>query len=281
MSGVSELRVDRLSPAAEAFDAAATEFDRRFGEWRSVAAQRRAVRDALAAAFPEGASVLEIGGGTGEDARWLSERNRHVFLTDASAAMVETAARKLRPYPTARSAVVAAEDLETWARAREERGEPPFDGAFSNFAALNCVADLRPVARGLARLVRPGGTVLLVLFGTCSPGEVLVQCARGNLRAAVRRMSRGPVSARLGGRAFEVRYHRPSAIAAVMTPLFEATARRGIGVFVPPSAAEPWISRHPSLLRACESLDRVVSAPLAPFGDHVLYRFSRTHVEAR
>jgi ubiquinone/menaquinone biosynthesis C-methylase UbiE len=267
-----EVPISSLSPAAQAFDGAAAGFDRRFGEWQSVAVQRRAVRDALAAAFPEGSRLLEVGGGTGEDARWLCERNRRVFLTDASPAMVETAAHKLRDCPSAQTAVVAAEDLESWSH----DGEAPFDGAYSNFAALNCVPDLRPVARGLARLVRPGGAAMLVVFGVCSPGEMLVQCVRGDLRAALRRTSRGNVPARLGGRAFEVRYHRARAITAAMTPMFTLTARQGIGVFVPPSAAEPWISQHPVLLRRCEAVDRLVSRPLAMLGDHVLYHFTRT-----
>jgi hypothetical protein len=49
----------------------------------------------------------------------------------------------------------------------------------------------------------------------------------------------------------------------------------GVGVFVPPSAAEPWISRHPRLLSVLERLDSRLSAPLAALGDHVLYRFVR------
>jgi SAM-dependent methyltransferase len=272
---MKETAVPTLSPAALAFDGAAAGFDRRFGDWRSVAAQRRAVRDALAAAFPEGSRVLEVGGGTGEDARWLSERNRRVFLTDASPAMVEASAQKLRDYPSARTAVVAAEDLEGWS----PDGEARFDGAFSNFAALNCVPDLRPVARGLARLVRPGGAAMLVVFGVCCPGEMLVQCVRGDVRAALRRTSRGNVPARLGGRPFDVRYHRAREIIAAMTPMFALTARQGIGVFVPPSAAEPWISQHPALLRRCEALDRMVSRPLAMLGDHVLYHFTRTDAQ--
>ncbi|HET9800005.1 MAG TPA: methyltransferase domain-containing protein, partial [Gemmatimonadaceae bacterium] len=77
-----------LSPAVEAFDAVAARFDARFGEWRSVAAQRRSVRAALAKAFPRGAHVLEIGGGTGLDARWLAARGREVQLTDPAPSMV-------------------------------------------------------------------------------------------------------------------------------------------------------------------------------------------------
>jgi hypothetical protein len=57
-----------------------------------------------------------------------------------------------------------------------------------------------------------------------------------------------------------------------------AAVRRSVGidVFVPPSAAEPWISEHPVLVRALETMDRVARGPLAPFGDHVLYWFERT-----
>jgi SAM-dependent methyltransferase len=260
--------------AALAFDAVAEAFDRRFGEWQSVAAQRRAVRAALLSAFPAGARVLEVGGGTGDDARWLIERGRQVFLTDAAPAMVRVARAKLGANGS-RAAVVAAEALEGLADAREAEGEPPFDGAFSNFAALNCVADLASVARGLARAVRPGGPVLLVLFGPLPPGEIAVQLVRGNPATAWRRVARGPAAARLGGRDFVVYYHRPREVARAMSPWFEPAGRRGIGVCVPPSAAEPWISRHPRLLGALEAADRVVSRPLALLGDHVLYQFRR------
>ena len=52
-----------LRPAAFAFDAIAPVFDSRFGDWRSVAAQRRAVRAALLRAFPRRGHILELGGG--------------------------------------------------------------------------------------------------------------------------------------------------------------------------------------------------------------------------
>ena len=263
-----------LFPAARAFDTVADVFDERFGGWRSVAAQRRAVRASLLRAFPRGSSVLELGGGTGEDAAWLAARGRDVLMTDASPAMVRVAQTKLRGGPC--PLVLAAERLDDWAATRTTAALPSFDGAFSNFAGLNCVADLAPVARGLARLVRPGGRVLLILFGTMPPGELVVQLLRGDVRAAFRRRLHGDVEARLGGREFVVRYHRPAAVARVMAPWFRLVARRGIGVFVPPSAAEPWISRQPRLLDALEALDRVVSRPLALLGDHVLYELERT-----
>jgi ubiquinone/menaquinone biosynthesis C-methylase UbiE len=256
-----------LSPAAEAFDAVANAFDARFGGWESVAAQRRAVRAELLHAFRLGARVLEIGGGTGEDARFLAQQGRAVVLTDVSPSMVTVARQKLRAARGSQAMVAGAEDLSA------VTGQ--FDGAFSNFAALNCVSDLTPVARGLARLVRAGGPVLLVLFGTFPPGEVVVQLARGSARGAIRRLATGDVPARLGGREFVVRYHRAREIERAFRPWFRLVGRRGIGVCVPPSAAEPWISAHPRLLSALEAADRIVARPLAGLGDHVLYRFER------
>jgi hypothetical protein len=60
-------------------------------------------------------------------------------------------------------------------------------------------------------------------------------------------------------------------------PWFALEKRLGIGVTVPPSAAEPWISQQPRLLAAMEMLDRGLAGPLAMLGDHVLYQFRRTH----
>lgn len=273
---MSAVSIATLPPAARAFDAVAERFDERFGGWRSVAAQRRAVRAALAAAFPPGSWVLEVGGGTGEDALWLAHNARQVLMTDASPAMVRVAEMKFSATPGLHAEVVSAEALEEWAAGRAAAGEAAFDGVFSNFAGLNCVPELAPVARGLARLVRPGGAALLVVFGPFAPGEVMVETLRGRPRSAFRRLSRGDVPARLGGRDFVVRYHRPRQIERAMAPWFRPVARRGIGVFVPPSAAEPWISRHPALLRVLGALDRAASRPLALLGDHVLYHFERT-----
>ena len=281
MSGAHAATARALPPAADAFDRIAGQFDARFGEWRSVAAQRVAVRRNLLRAFSRGASVLEIGGGTGEDAAFLADHGRRVLLTDASSRMVQIAGSKIagRAGPS-RAQVCPAEEMEALAAARAAAGEPPFDGAFSNFAALNCVADLRPVARGLARMLRAGAPALLVLFGALPPGEVVTELARRNPRGAFRRLSRGEVAARLGGRAFTVRYHRRGEVRELFAPWFRLERRRGIGVFVPPSAAEPWISRHPRLLGALEALDRVAERPLAALGDHVLYHLVRTDAPA-
>jgi SAM-dependent methyltransferase len=264
-----------LRPAALAFDAIAPAFDSRFGAWHSVAAQRRAVRGALLRAFPAGGHILELGGGTGEDASFLAERGFDIFLTDPSPAMVAQAKAKLAPL-RAQAEVAAGEEMEDFALRHLVAGGARFDGAFSNFAPLNCVADLGPVARGLATLLKPGATAVLVLFGTFCPGEMVVEVLRGRPHLALRRRKRGEAPARLAKHEFHIVYHRRAELVRSFAPWFVLEKRLGIGVTVPPSAAEPWISQQPHLLAAMEMLDRGLARPLAMLGDHVLYQFRRT-----
>jgi hypothetical protein len=62
----------------------------------------------------------------------------------------------------------------------------------------------------------------------------------------------------------------------MLGPRFALESSEGVGIFVPPSAAEPWISGHPRLLGLLEAADRLAARPLAFLGDHILYRFVRT-----
>jgi SAM-dependent methyltransferase len=263
-----------LRPAAFAFEAIADTFDDRFGAWASVATQRRAVRVALLERFPARGQLLEVGGGTGEDAAFLAQRGFRVLLTDASPAMVDIARQKLSPLGSC-AEVVACEELELFAKERRSAGEPLLDGAFSNFAPLNCVQDIRRVAKGLASLLKPGAVAMLVLFGTCCPAELVVETLRGRPQNALRRFNRGAAPARLAKRDFEVFYHRGSDLRRAFRPWFDLEQKIGIGIAVPPSAAEPWISLHPRLLASMAAFDRMMARPLAPLGDHILYQFRR------
>ena len=279
-SGTVYLRVAADLPAAvRAFDAVADQFDDRFSRWHSVAAQRRAVRRYLLQTFPPGARLLELGAGTGEDALCLLERGRRVVLTDGSPRMVARAVAKIRRAGYEDQAEVqqlVLEGLSEFAARRRQTGGAPFDGMYSNFAAFNCLADPAALAAPLAKVLRPGAACVLVVFGPFCPGEVLVQLLRGDPGAAVRRLRRDTVPASIGGQEFAVWYRSRTAWARALTPYFRLLRIRGVGIVVPPSAAEPWISRFPRLVLALEALDRLLSAPLALLGDHILLHFERT-----
>jgi SAM-dependent methyltransferase len=261
-----------LPAAVRAFDAQASTFDERFGGWRSVQAQRRAVRTELLRCFPARSRLLELGGGTGGDAVYLATRGRTVTLTDGAPRMLAAAAKQIDAHGLTGRVTLHQVMLESLTASTPEllADGGAYDGAYSNFAALNCVTDLAPVARGLASLVRPGGRVALVVFGPLCPGEMVVEILRGRPGAACRRLTRGEVPARLGGEQFSVRYPSPRTIARAFAPAFRLQRTRGIGILVPPSAAEPEISRFPTLLGTLERMDRALSRPLAWLGDHVM-----------
>jgi SAM-dependent methyltransferase len=272
------LTASRLSPAVRAFNAVADVFDDRFGEWASVAAQRRAVRRELLEAFPEGSRLLELGGGTGEYALFLARHGRRILVTDGAPSMIERTRQKAIEASLGdrvEAEAVAIEDLQDFVSRRVAEGAPAFAGAYSNFASFNCVTDHSAAGRALARLLAPGSRALLVVFGPWAPGEILTLLLRGRPRAAFRRFSRGPVSARLGGQEFVVSYPHPAHFARAFAPWFRLRRVIGIGVFVPPSSAEPAISRWPRLLSALEVLDRVAARGLSHLGDHVLLDFER------
>ena len=240
-----------LRPAAIAFDAIAPVFDSRFGAWRSVAAQRSAVRAALLREFSAGRRVLELGGGTGEDAMFLAKFGFDMLLTDPSPAMVANAKAKLAPMG-ARAEIVAGEELEEFAASYLSAGGTMFDGAFSNFAPLNCIADLGPVARGLARLLKPGAPAMLVLFGTFCPGEIATEMLRGRPARLRSLVCAGKTSGDWGDGAAQC--SRTVDFAAAGTARGNGEARPSAF----PSIGKPWRS-CPLSISSNERLDNVMT----------------------
>jgi hypothetical protein len=155
----------------------------------------------------------------------------------------------------------------------------PFDGAFSNFAGLNCVQDLMRFARDLARLVKPRGQIVLCLFGRFCVWEILWYLAHGQSGKAFRRLRGGGCSASPGGKgtAVHVRYYSVRKLASIFGPEFRLKRWRGVGIAVPPSYVEPLAQRFPAALDYLVSFDRRLGAlPLVgAVADHVLLTLER------
>lgn len=257
------------APTASPFDEGAAGYDDGFTRTAIGTRIRAAVWRRLDAAFAEGSRVLEIGCGTGEDAVHLAARGVRVLATDPAAAMVREARSKAD-----RSLVgerVATRVLD--AARLDELGEESFDGAFSNFGALNCVPDLSPVVAGLARLVRPGGRVLLCVMGRYVPWEWAWFLARGRRGAAFRRLAKEGTE----WRGLRISYAPLGALKRTFEPAFRFAGARAVGALLPPSYAEAWAARHPRLLGALDALERRVEAlpPFPSLADHVLLELER------
>jgi ubiquinone/menaquinone biosynthesis C-methylase UbiE len=262
-----------LTAAGIAFDQVAGSYDEVFTHSAIGRAQRSQVWTRLLAAFPPGSRILELNCGTGEDARFLAERGRSIVACDASDSMIEVAKNRVPDNATAANLEflrLANEDLAQFPGRRE------FDGAFSNFSGLNCVADLRPVAASLAGLVKPGGRLLLCLWSRICPIETLWYLLHGQPQKAIRRFS-GKSKARIGDVAIPVFYPTVRAVRGAFSPWFKFRSRCAIGLFVPPSYMENSIRDFPKLLERMEFQDRLTGGwpVLRALGDHVLLEFER------
>lgn len=257
------------------FDAVAVGYDETFTSSRIGQAQRAAVWTELTKVFRPGDRILEIGCGTGIDACFLAKRGVHIVACDPSSLMIEVATRNIQERGLQKHVhplVLSAEDITALPE------DELFDGAFSNFGALNCVEDLSQVARDLASVLKPGASALLCWMGPYCAWEMIRYLAQGNRDKAFRRQHRARVTARIAEGAFlQVHYPSVKSLASTFAPEFRLKSIQGVGVAVPPSYLEPWAERHPRLLKLCEQVDSWTSRcpGVRSLGDHVLVRLER------
>jgi ubiquinone/menaquinone biosynthesis C-methylase UbiE len=271
MNSASVLSRPQAGSGVEPFDSIAPIYDRIFTDSEIGKVQRAQVTSAMNRRFKSGSRVLELNCGTGEDAIQMGRRGVEVSAYDASPAMIEVASRKLRADSSAAKAsfgILRNEDLGLL--------EGSFDGVLSNFAGMNCCGDWPAIAEELARLVRPGGHVLLCIMGRACLWEMLYFVLRGEPGKAFRRASRNHV-ARIGSNPVDLHYLSVNEAEQAFSAGFSLGGWRGIGVFVPPSYCEPLFKTHNQLLSLLALFDSWLGRVpgVRCFGDHVLLDFVR------
>jgi len=248
---------------ASPFDRMAVRYDALWTTTPNGRAQRNLVWRHLDALFQTGERIIDIGCGTGEDAAHFVARGVTVYATDASPAMVQVA--------QARGGFAAA------VRSAEELAQigGTFDGAISNFGALNCVENLPAVAGSLAALVRPGGRVAVCLLGRCCAWEILYYAARLRFRKALRRLVGHALACPSDGLpGILVHYPTAAQTVAAFAPHFELQYWTGIGLLVPPS----YVKIPASLVNLLAACDRLLARLplLRALADHRLFLLVRT-----
>jgi SAM-dependent methyltransferase len=209
-----------------AFDSLAAKYDDLFTRSMIGRAQRGAVWDELIDTFEPGSHILELNCGTGEDALFLAQHDVSVLACDASAQMIDTARRRMRsedPEAPIEFRVLPTELLSKLGR------EELFDGAFSNFSGLNCVADLHLTAHQLASLVTMGAPVLICLSTRFCILEIAWFVLHGQFRKAFRRSS-GFATVKVGEFTVKVHYPTLRAIKRTFSPHFRMRSCTGIGI---------------------------------------------------
>ncbi len=237
-----------------AYDAIAAGYDQqvRGDDW-----MRRALHAHYARVFRSGQRVLDVGCGTGIDAIALARLGVHVLGVDGSAAMIARLHDK-----------IASEHLERMVQARVARiqdlasvDDAPFDGIISAFASLNSLPDLAGFATDAARLVRPGGRLVLHMLNRFSLWEWLGYVVRRNWNAA---RSVGRLRTRafvIGGEAVQHSvYFSDEAYRRFFKQRFSKRYEYGLGALRPPHTVR---RVPPAIVAVLERLDvRLGGLPL-------------------
>lgn len=255
--------------ASAAFDELARQYDAGF----TATALGRVLRDMTWSRFERAFAgreyLLDIGCGTGEDAIHLARLGHRVLATDASRQMVLLGARKAERAGCGDRIRFEWLPMEKLGNLAGEK----FDGAYSNFGALNCAPDLRALAADMARLLRPGAPLAAVIMGRYVPWEWAWYLSRADLRTAFRRLSRGGVA----WRGLTVSYPTPSALARTLAARFSVREVAPLGFALPGSYAAGLLERSPRLLRGLTRLERALgrARALASCSDHYYFESRR------
>jgi ubiquinone/menaquinone biosynthesis C-methylase UbiE len=260
----------------EPFDNAAASYDRDFTFSETGKRQREVVwnyldRDSF---LQKPKIILEVNCGTGEDALWLAARGHSVIATDSSGGMLDEAKKKQRikmVIPPQFLRLDMKEEAWRWPDAS-------FDMVFSNFAGLNCfnAPELQRIFDNMHRLLKPGGRLVMILFGKYCLSETFYFLWKGKAGAAMRRWSHKPVHASVEGSDVPVFYYSSGQIAS-MLPGFRLLKKFAVGLFLPPSYLDGSFKKHPKLAGLSMMMEKSIgkSGLLSAFGDHILLNFEK------
>ena len=257
-----------------AFDAVAADYDRREADNPIMQLMRARSLAMLDSTFPHGATLLDVGCGTGTEAIWLAKRGRTLFAVDSSPRMLEVLSHRGAAADVEISTrLLCAGDL---LKLVNELGEASFDGAYSSFGALNTEPSLDAPVAALARLVRPGGRIVLSVMNRWCVAEMALLVAGGRPKEAFRR-TLPSVRVAVGSNIADVRYPSWRELSCALRPRFRVVTVQALPLLLLPYAW-PAFSAHPHVYKAVSRLDRVIATrrPLAWLGDHLLVVAERT-----
>jgi SAM-dependent methyltransferase len=171
----AESRVAAPEEVAAAYDAIAPGYD-------ALVVEDRWMREVLWAHYARlvrvGERVLELGCGTGLDTLSLARRGVEVSAVDVSPGMIARLTEKARQEGLSDLLELRVGDLAEL----DGYASESFDAVISSFAVLNTVEDLEGLAAAAARVLRPGGRMVLHLL---APGglwerqkQVVTICGR-------------------------------------------------------------------------------------------------------
>jgi SAM-dependent methyltransferase len=259
---------DQLIETARAFDSVAADYDGPLGNNALIQIMRARTMDVIEHSLPRGGDLLDLGCGTGIDAEYLARRGYGIVALDHAPAMVAHANERLTR--AGLTHLASAECIGIHELTRLDAAG--FEGAYSNFGAINCVPDLQRVSSALALKLKPRGLFIASVIGRYCPWELLFYAARGDFERAKIRFARGSVPVPLNGQTVWSRYYGTHEFYRAFASDFELTGLCALGLFLPPPYLIHLYETRPRAMKLLERMDR--SFATMPFlrnlGDHFL-----------
>ena len=133
--------------------------------------------------------VLDFGGGTGRDLKWLTENHYKIFFCEPSEGMKEKA-MQYNQNVLHKNDINFLEkvktDFTTWNQ------ELPFtekvDAILSNFAVINCIPQIDLLFKNLALVIKPGGALVALILDDKARG--LISRLRNAIRSFITKTPR-------------------------------------------------------------------------------------------
>lgn len=217
--------------------------------------------------FRPGMHLVEIGCGTGWEAKILKEYGCKLTLTDLSPEMVKRAYARVGR--GCHYLVLPAETIDAF--------RITFEGAYANFGVLNCLKDLEDFFFRLARILSPGSYFIASFNNRLYWGDALFYLLR--IPNFLRKRLRGYGRVVAGGKEQEpvAYYYTYRRVRRAAEPFFRLRACFALAVFLPPPYLNP-AQRLPSFLYSLlKKLEEMLAHfyPFSILGDQVIMVFER------
>ncbi len=220
----------KLNSAKEAFTEQSSIFDTTYSDSFITQYKRYRIRKVIdQIKLPENSNILELNGGTGEDAIYFAKLGHTVHSTDLSEGMLSQMRSKITTHNLEHQIKSSQLDYHDLSSLQGEK----YDLIYSNFGGLNCTENLSQVLNQMPSLLNKNGKICLVIMPPCSLWEWL-SLLKGNFRLAFRRLKKNGTPSHIEGKHFLSWYYTPKFIKQQLETHCREVLTEGLCLIAPP-----------------------------------------------
>jgi ubiquinone/menaquinone biosynthesis C-methylase UbiE len=262
-----------VSAAASAFSKQSAFFDQLEEDNEILQWMRKQVHNHCLQFFKTGDSILELNCGTGIDAIFFAEHGMHVHATDISEGMLNELRKKIEIRNFGEK--ISVQQCSFTELNKTEKKS--FNHIFSDFGGLNCEKNIEGVINQFKNLLKPGGTVTLVIMPPVCPWEISL-LLKGNFKTAFRRFKKNGADSNVEGIHFNTFYFTPSRLIKAFGRDYQLLGLRGLASLVPPPYLENFPKKYPKIFKRLMRTEVKVNGvfPFNHWADHYILTMKKS-----